>query len=123
MPTTERDVQRAIRVALGGRDVVLWRNETGATVPVRLSELQACRRDPELLEKLIARGVLRYGLCEGSSDLIGMRRSDGKFVAIEVKAPTGRRRPEQKLFVELVQSFGGLAGFASSVEEAREIIA
>lgn len=118
---TEKHIQAAIRLALGGRDVVLWRNESGSTVPCTLGELKACLEDPLLLHKLIRRGMLNYGLCKGSSDLIGLRR-DGRFVALEVKTLRGRHRPEQERYVELVQSFKGLAGFVTSVEEARNII-
>lgn len=121
--SSERENLRAIRLAVGGREALVWRNETGATVPVRLSELQAALKDPTLLYKIIARGVLNYGLCKGSSDLILCRRGDGRFGAIEVKAAGGRRSEEQERFIELVQSFGGLAGFAETVEEARRIIA
>jgi len=118
---SESHIQAAIRLALGGRDVVLWRNETGAAVPCRLEELKAARKDPKVLERLIARGLVSYGLCKGSSDLIGIRR-DGRFVAIEVKAERGRLRPEQERFLGLVDAYGGLAGVARSVDEARRII-
>jgi len=118
----ESAVQTNIRLALGGRDCVLWRNETGATVPVTIDELKAAKLDPRVIDRLLARGLLSYGLCKGSSDLIGMRREDGRFVAIEVKRPGGNRRPEQHNFIELVRSFGGLAGFAENIEQARSII-
>lgn len=118
---SERNIQAAIRLALGGRDACLWRNESGSTVPCTLAELKACLEDPARIHRLLRRGMLNYGLCKGSSDLIGVRR-DGRFVALEVKTPGGRHRPEQERFVELVQSFGGLAGFVTSVEEARNII-
>ena len=119
--SSERHIQAAIRVALGGRDVVLWRNETGTTVPVTLDELKACKKNPELLDKLIARGLLSYGLCKGSSDLIGIRK-DGRFVGIEVKTAKGRLRPEQERFLGLVDAYHGLSGVARSVDEAKGII-
>lgn len=125
---SEKHIQAAIRLALGGREVLLWRNESGATVQVTRGELEALLEgadDPtfvkRILQLMLRRGVITYGLCKGSSDLIGLRR-DGRFVALEVKAPGGRHRPEQERYVELVQSFKGLAGFVTSVEEARNII-
>ena len=64
---------------------------------------------------------LHAGLCIGSSDLIGIG-SRGRFLAIEAKVPGGHRTPEQIAFVEMVRRLGGLAGFASSVEEAEAVI-
>lgn len=124
---SESIIQRDIRLAIGGQDVVIWRNETGATVPVSLSELVDAVKAARLgnfsfLQRIISRGILSYGLCKGSSDLIGLRRGDGRFVAIEVKKPGGNRRPEQHNYISLVREFGGLAGFAENVEQAKGII-
>jgi hypothetical protein len=90
---------------------------------------------------------ITFGLCRGASDIIGIRKSDGKFVAIEVKTIEGlkrherdlalarakhargervstaqRRALEQWLFMRLVQDSGGLAGFASSEDDAERIV-
>lgn len=62
------------------------------------------------------------GLPNGFSDLFGFRRSDGRAVFIEVKAPGGRVRSEQVRFIEKMREYGALAGVARSVEDAREII-
>ena len=62
------------------------------------------------------------GLPKGFSDLFGFRIPDGRAFFIEVKAPTGRVRPEQQNFIEQMRSNGALAGVARSVEEARKII-
>ena len=56
----------------------------------------------------------------GVSDLIGW--TQGRFVAIEVKASRGRVTDEQKAFIDLVRRSGGLAGVARSVEEATAIL-
>jgi hypothetical protein len=66
--------------------------------------------------------VVKYGLCVGSSDLIGLRRRDGKFIAIEVKAPSGRVSPEQEMFIQRIRASGGLAGVARTVEDALAIL-
>jgi hypothetical protein len=91
---------------------------------------------------------ISFGLCRGSSDLIGIRCRDGKFVAVEVKTIKGlrahelalsrakskyvlhqtmtkaeRRALEQHMFVQLVKHNGGLAGFATSEDEAERIVA
>lgn len=58
----------------------------------------------------------------GYSDLTGYRRSEGRFVAIEVKTASGRPTEEQLNFIEQVRKAGGCAGIARSVDEALEII-
>ena len=75
---------------------------------------------------------MRFGLCKGSSDLIGLRSVEitaamvgqhiGQFIAIEVKTPQGAIRPEQRAFLRLVQQFGGVAAICRSVEDARTIL-
>jgi hypothetical protein len=109
----EQAIQQQIRLELGQGPVRLWRNNTGAL------------RDE--------RGrLVRYGLCPGSSDLIGLRQLRikeqhlglelGVFCALEIKAASGRLSREQRQFLEVISSRGGLAGVARSVEEARAIL-
>lgn len=129
---TESDIQQSIRLALGrDRDVVLWRNSVGATTI-----------DEALVEKFIdacpvfgyARAAIlrfvawingtrirRFGLCPGSSDLIGIGPG-GRFLAIEVKTPRGRVAPDQARFIDLVRARGGIAGICRSVEDARTLV-
>lgn len=59
---------------------------------------------------------------KGTSDLIGFRLSDNKFVAIEVKTETGRPTKEQKAFLAAMNKYGCIAGVARNSEEARNII-
>jgi len=108
----ELAVQNAIRLEHGSGPARLWRNNTGA------------------LKDATGR-LVRYGLCPGSSDLIGLRtriitEADlghrfAQFVAIEVK-DRGRATPEQQAFIAMVQAAGGLAGIARSVDDARTIL-
>ena len=75
--------------------------------------------------------LVRYGLCKGSSDLIGWRsltitpdmvgQTVAVFAAIEVK-DRGRPTPEQLHFIAQVQAAGGLAGVARTVAEAEAIL-
>jgi hypothetical protein len=110
---SEQAIQQQIRLELGQGPVRLWRNNTGAL------------RDE--------RGrLVRYGLCPGSSDLIGLRQLRiqeqhlglelGVFCALEIKTGSGRLTPEQRQFLEMVSNRGGFAGVARSVEEARDIL-
>jgi hypothetical protein len=108
----ELAVQNAIRLEHGTGPARLWRNNTGA-----LKDAQG--------------RLVRYGLCPGSSDLIGLRtititpdmvgQTVAVFTAIEVK-DRGRPTPEQLGFIAMVQSAGGLAGVARSTDDARAIL-
>jgi hypothetical protein len=97
----ETPIVQAIRLALGRMpDCVLWRNNTGvATFQDR---------------------PVRYGLANGSSDLIGIVA--GRFVALEVKTLTGRASDEQNLFLNLVRQKGGFACVVRSVDDALSAI-
>lgn len=98
---SEANVQREIMLALSQAGCLVWRNNVGALT-------DATGR------------LVRYGLCKGSADLIGLT-SCGKFLAIEVKGANGRVTPEQERFIALVLAKGGRAGVARSVREALEI--
>jgi hypothetical protein len=110
--SNEHVVQNAIRLALGRGAARLFRNNTGAL-------------------KDAAGRLVRYGLCTGSSDLIGWNtititpdmvgQQVAVFVAIEVK-DRGRPTPEQLRFIEVVRAAGGRAGVARTVEQAQAIL-
>lgn len=59
----------------------------------------------------------------GIPDILGFRRTDGRFLGVEVKAGTDRVRPEQTGFLNELKAAGGLAfiaydytGFVQSFE-------
>jgi hypothetical protein len=83
-----------------GREFVVWRNSTGFA-----------ERDGR---------PLRFGLCPGSSDLIGI--ADGLFLAVECKLRSGRLSAEQIRFLQLVYDRGGIACACRSKEMAEEQI-
>ena len=58
----------------------------------------------------------------GFPDTFGFRKSDGKFIAIEVKTEKGRLRKEQKAFAEFAKTQPIIYGVARSVGEAVQII-
>ncbi len=76
---------------------------------------------------------MRFGLCKGSSDLIGLRSLEitsellgqriAQFVALEVKTPQGTISPEQRAFLQLVEQLGGVAAVCRSVNEAEQVLA
>lgn len=60
------------------------------------------------------------GLPKGFPDLFGIYC--GKFVAIEIKLPSGRVSKEQASFIAAIVANGGLAGVARSVADAKGIL-
>ena len=110
---SEQHIQQEIRLALRRGPARLWRNNTG-TLPDRQGR------------------PVQFGLCKGSSDLIGLRtitigpehvgQTMAVFAAVEVKSAKGRATPEQQAFIDTVQGMGGLAGIARSVDDAAAIL-
>ena len=111
---SEPEIKQRIRLARGCGAVRLWRNNTGALVD------QQGR-------------YVRFGLCKGSSDLIGLRALEitpelvgqrlAQFVALEIKTAQGVLSPVQRAFLRLVQELGGLAAACRSVEAAGQLLA
>jgi VRR-NUC domain len=58
----------------------------------------------------------------GCPDIMGQMK-DGRFLAIEVKRPSGRVRKEQAAFLETVRSHGGIGFICRAVDELREYLA
>ncbi|QPN71577.1 VRR-NUC domain-containing protein [Synechococcus sp. CBW1108] len=110
---SEHEIQQRIRLACGRGPVRLWRNNTGALVD------QQGR-------------FVRFGLCKGSSDLIGLRsvvvtpemvgQRIAQFVALEIKTDCGTVSPEQRAFLQLVQQLGGLGAVCRSIAEAQAVL-
>lgn len=48
---------------------------------------------------------------------------NGKFVAIEVKTPTGRVSPLQEYQINRINNSGGLAAVARSVDDVKKLLA
>lgn len=59
---------------------------------------------------------------KGFPDTVGFRKSDGKFIAIEVKTERGRLRDDQIKFQNFAKTQPILYGVAYSVEDALNII-
>ncbi|MCT0229751.1 VRR-NUC domain-containing protein [Synechococcus sp. CS-1324] len=113
-PHSEYEIQQRIRLACGHGPVRLWRNNTGALVDQQGRQV-------------------RFGLCRGSSDLIGLRSLEvtpelvgqqiAQFVALEIKTPHGVVSAEQRAFLHLVEQLGGVAAVCRSIEEAEQSLA
>ena len=109
----ESNIQKMVMLAISEIGSTVWRNNTGvlkneAGIPVR------------------------FGLCVGSSDLIGITpvtvtedmvgKKVGVFTAVEVKTKTGRVSPDQQRFLAAVRRAGGIAGVARSVQDALSLL-
>ena len=58
---------------------------------------------------------------KGVADILGIT-NDGRFIAIEVKRPGGRASREQQYYLSRIKALGGIAGIATSVIEAKELL-
>jgi len=99
---TESLIQDRVRLILGADpDGCWWRNNVG------VAEVRGYK--------------IRFGLSEGSADLVGLFR--GHFVAVEIKTPTGRQSPEQRRWQGLVESKQGVYAIVRSEDDARALLA
>ena len=107
--------ERAIMLALSEAGCTVWRNETG-----KFWTGKVLHRDGDQVTLKGAK-MIALGLCPGSSDIIGLT-PNGRFLAIEAKAGTGRPTKEQRTFITAVKAAGGVAGAAWSPEQALSIL-
>lgn len=122
----ETKIQRAIMLALSEAGCTVWRNNTaGAWIgrTIHQSGNQVTLADAVMI---------RFGLCVGSADVIGITpmvikpehvgMTVGVFTAVEVKTATGRPSKEQTQFINHVRAHGGIAGIARTPAEALELL-
>lgn len=96
---TESALIGGILLALGSRtDCRVWRQNTG--------------RLPDRYGRWITFGV------PGCPDILGVLRPSGRLISIEVKTATGRLRPEQIAFRDMLVSHGALYILARSIDDA-----
>lgn len=96
----EIDIQWLVKAEAEKHGAYLWRNNTGG------------------LYDRTGRFV-KYGLCTGSSDLIGVL-PDGKFLAIEVKLPGKKPTEAQIKFLDWIKEKGGVAFVATCAEDVKK---
>ena len=63
----------------------------------------------------ISSRFVRFGF-KGCPDVLGQLR-DGRLLGVEVKAKTGRLRPEQTIFLERIRGAGGVAFVARDLRD------
>ena len=96
----EQDILWLCKAEAERHGAYLWRNNTGG-----------------LYDK--TGRFIRYGLCVGSSDLIGVM-PDGRFLAIEVKQPGKKPTPEQIKFLNFIREKNGIAFVATCEEDVKK---
>jgi len=119
MSKSEQAVQQAIRLAAPRNNAILWRNNNGACQTV----------DGRQIRYGLANDSHQINAAIKSSDLIGITRTIitpdmigrtlGVFTSIEVKRGGWQysgspRESAQNKWLQMVQSHGGVAGFAAS---------
>lgn len=105
MKQTANDLTNEILDYLFRNRILAWRNNTTGLY------------DPRT-------GVFRPAHKRGISDILGIIPTNssktpvlGRFLAIEVKTPNDKLSPDQKRFLEEVNSFGGLSIVARSLDD------
>ena len=112
---SETEIQQQIRLQCSRGPVRLWRNNSGSLPDPRTGR------------------YVQFGVGNpGGSDLIGYRKVTvteemvgqdlAVFAAVEVKTPKGRVKAEQQQFIDHINSAGGIAGIARSVDDAKDIL-
>ena len=118
--TTESDIMRRIQVALSRVGARVFRNNVGLAWQGKVLRFPETRYIEVHPSDIVIRGArpIHYGLCEGSSDLIGWTKT-GQFLAVEAKNTT-KPTVEQTSFIGAVNWAGGVAFIAHSPDEALE---
>ena len=102
---SEKELQNEIFLFLGSHPRVrIFRNNTGVS---------------RFIDEYGKKRYVKFGLCVGSSDLIGIIKPEGKFLAIEVKTSKGKLTEYQKNFGTMIRSFGGIFIVARELKDVK----
>lgn len=134
---TETALIRRLMLAAPKYGARLMRNNVGQGLMIQ-------HPDPATRNALIQRCIamaeaaggsgyrVQFGLCEGSSDLIGFLPVDitpdlvgqrvAVFTAIEGKSATGRPTERQRAFLAMVEAHGGIAAVVREVSEICQVL-
>lgn len=108
---TESDISKQIQVAVTAVGARVFRNNSALAWSGDVSRL----KDGSI--HIINPRPIHCGLGVGSADLIGIG-AGGRFLSIEVKTARGIIRPDQTAWHDMVNSLGGSACIARSVDDA-----
>ncbi len=112
----ESNIQSEILLALSQADCLVFRVDTAGVWVGRV-----LHQEKGMVTLANAR-MIQAGLCKGGSDIIGIHKPTGKFIAIEVKTPTGRVSKEQTNFINAIRNAGGISGVARSAQDALDLL-
>lgn len=131
---SETVIGKKIMLALGKvKGVRIFRNNSGFAW---IGQSKVFHKKTEVIvnagDVVIKQGrAFNAGLCKGSSDFIGFKSVEitpemvGKtvavFIASEIKTKSGRTSPDQVLFLNMVNKFGGIGFIATDENEAVEL--
>lgn len=114
-PASESALVSQILLEIGSRpDVRLWRSQPLAA---RVSGGRVIRALPKGHPDLA--GILR---CERPDPITGQSAAFGRALYIECKSATGRVRPEQQKFADMLLLFGAIYVLACSVDDVRRAL-
>lgn len=102
----ERDVQRAVLAFLKAHPAVAFAG--------RLNSGSAQMQD--------GRPIWFHTLGAGAPDIVGAMKRGCAWLAIEVKRPGAKPRPEQVAWLQEITDAGGCAGWVDCVEDAERIL-
>jgi len=108
---------RKLLAKVAAPDVKLWSN---ATSKLWAGHYEGRTRAGHVV--LSHATVVSAGLCEGSSDLVGLVGPHGRFIGPEVKTPGVALEPHQRRWIEVVRSLGGVAGEVRTEHDLRALI-
>ena len=125
---SESEIQQLIQVEAVKENCVLMRNNSGAFRDVggrhvRYGLMNISKKQNEKIKSSDLIGVTEVLVTE---EMVG--KTLGVFTAVEVKppgwtlVPKDQRGHAQLAFIEWVKKKGGIAGFATSVEEFKELV-
>lgn len=99
---SEQTIQSEIIIEINKRGHRLWRSNAGRVVT----------KDNRVIQLMP----------KGFPDTVGFRKTDGKFIVIEIKTAKGKLRPEQEKFKTFIETQPVIYGVARSVNDAINII-
>jgi hypothetical protein len=109
LPILEKDIERGILHYLSSIPMIkVWKQNTvGVFDPIR---------------KTFRKPNSPY-IIKGISDIMGIAGIAGRMIAIEVKTPARRNNlsDDQKIFLDMINLFGGIAFVATSIEDVKEV--
>ena len=126
-----QELQDQIHLAASREGITLWKNNVGAAWQGEMISANGAKVTLKSGKRLtLARAIIlinprmeRYGLCVGSSDLVGIVPVDGLgvFGGIEVKTEHDRLKPEQREFMKRVNNRGGRIIVARSPADVKRL--